>query len=640
MAEPSRRAQLIAQALEDLASFRMSDLLHGVTAEGLAASSSRSASPISASAVRYHFGRDGSQAFDREDLARGLAITALDELIGRLASWTPVADQQLEAEVVRLLRLRPGAGPRAAILLALAASRDEAHIAGRLEELHRTLVAALEQLVAADLDASRRRPAGGASSLEVARSVASLVEAGLVGTALVLDGSPELLATTVSDLVAGLSESAAGDDAIEPRSGVDPQERVTALERRLDRVGAESDEGLRLVTELLAHAPGGTWVFGRLRTRAERLLAQPKLRTTPAGQRAWLAAAGLLCMADGNRELADEVATTGLRTLALEPTHEAIMEGIRTGWLLVRLDRFEEALEQLERMRRLATGHGFHAHVAFARAVEAHARCSVGPLDVAMDMAHREASPEPTSPVARLGASWGAASAIRACVLAGSLDGAERQLGMVAESDEQPDLGATMLLLSRGILDVARGRPDDALASLVRVRDRHRRAGVENTAGWPWLAPMTQALVELDRRAQARDVIDGVSATVSRWGTDTVRAELLRARALVETDTGARRQALTEAGRVLDESPAAVDRALVAGALAALPLRGTALTPRVRQAAVLAAAGNTNAQIAGELGIAATTVARHISSALRATGSRNRTELARRIDAPLRDAER
>lgn len=415
--------------------------------------------------------------------------------------------------------------------------------------------------------------------------------------------------------------------------GIDVDRRVTEVERTLNDLPATDERALQAAIELFTLGPGSTWVFGRLRRRAELLLREPTLRSTELGMRVWAAAAGMLSMADADRALADEAASVTLRTQVLGASPEALGGGLRSAWLLVRLDRFEEALEELERWRAVARAAAMDDHAAVMDAVEAHLRCSLGPLDLAVSVGTRAAAAARPTAVAGLARSWGSSSVIRAHLLAGEPAAAELVSRTAPSADERLDLGGIMLLLARGLLAVERDRPAVALRALVRVREHHRRVGVENLAGWPWLEAMVVSLHALNRSREAHALIEEVQPSVLAWGTPTLVAELHRARAVVATSLGERNRELAEVARLLAESPAVIDRSRTAPARRAGNAAGALgeLTPRVREVAELAASGLSNAQIGMELGIASATVARHMSAALRATGAQNRTELARRL---------
>ncbi len=503
-------------------------------------------------------------------------------------------------------------------LIAIACLTDPAE--PRLQDRVRSLHSALADLLTRVSSQKRRLAARDAEPL-AATLVSAMLAPGAVGDLLL-----DVLAA------GGVRAERPASPAAAAR-GIDIDRRVIELERTLDDLPATDERALQAADELFTLGPGSTWVFGRLRRRAELLMREPALRATEFGTRVWAAAAGLLSTANADRTLADEVASVTLRTQELGPSPEALVGGIRTAWLLVRLDRFEEALEQVERWRTIAHGAGMDDHAAALDAVEAHLRCSLGPLDLAACVGIRAAAAERNNAVAGLARSWGSASVIRAHLLAGEPAAAELASGAAPSADERLDLGGVMLLLARGLLDLDRRRPAVALKTLVRVREHHRRVGVENLAGWPWLEGMVVSLDTLNRSGEAHAVIDEVQERVLAWGTPTLRAELHRSRAVLATSLGERNRELAEVARLLAESPAAVDRSrMPTSRRSESGVRGLRdLTPRVREVAELAASGLSNAQIGTELGIASATVARHMSAALRATGAQNRTELARRL---------
>ena len=356
--------------------------------------------------------------------------------------------------------------------------------------------------------------------------------------------------------------------------------------RRLDRAlaGCEpaSERGLRLAIELMALAPRSTFAFWRARRCAERLLEEPDVRATALGERAWTHAAEMLAMADGDRQLAEEVA----RAVTGGGHIRGRVDLLRSTWLLLRLEWFDAALAQLAAFR--ARGDLSVEDASFADALQGYALAAVGPVEEAIAAGRRAMAG------AGIGVHLGAAVAIRCHVREGRLDDAAAVLDAVPPPPRPATMGATALLIARGTLAAAAGRHTEALDALTGATDHLRRVGNRNPAGWPWLEPTVRALIGLGQRRRAATVFEQARPHALRWGTPLVLAELDRASAL----------------------------------LAEQPSPAGALTPRVREVALLVADGLQDREIAERLGLSPRTVHRHVAAALAATGSRNRVELA------------
>ena len=392
----------------------------------------------------------------------------------------------------------------------------------------------------------------------------------------------------------------------------------------------------------------GTAIFARVRRRVEPLLADPRLTGTPAGRQVWQAAAELLSMADADRALADRAADAALATpLAGQPTRAAL----RGGWLLARLERFDDARGRLLGARAIAGRDD--PETALADAMVGHLALLAGPLEDAVTAG--DAAAASGHPIA---APWGTAVCARALLLCGDLDGAEDALA-AAGPPGPPTLGATMLVQARAHVALAAGRPAEALDALRVVAEHRRRVGGLNPAGWWGTTEVeVRARLALGDRARAAAAVLAAAEVAGRWGTPVVLAELDRARAAVAEDHEAAVDPALAAERALRGSPAHVERlrcAWTVDRLLAGPLREDAhgtgldprhallggaagtleampvLTPRVREVAGLVAEGLRDQQIADRLGLSVRTVGRHVSTALRATGCRNRTELAVRL---------
>jgi DNA-binding NarL/FixJ family response regulator len=263
---------------------------------------------------------------------------------------------------------------------------------------------------------------------------------------------------------------------------------------------------------------------------------------------------------------------------------------------------------------------------------------------------------------------YGASFAARALLLAGEL---EEALATVKTAPVTPSsgrsMGSTMVSLASGLCGLAEGRLDEALDELLAVRADKRRAGAPNPAGWPWLEPAVVALIRLDRGVEAQLLARSELEPARRWGSPAVVATAQRALARTMKPSAERLELLEEGWRLVADSPAMVERGLAANALAtelgrsdrrhtslsrmaqeaamtagvahcmeplawpeshaSLPL--ASLSPREREVAELVSEGLTNVQIASRLFLSSRTVQAHVASALRKTGVKRRTQLAR-----------
>jgi DNA-binding CsgD family transcriptional regulator len=228
----------------------------------------------------------------------------------------------------------------------------------------------------------------------------------------------------------------------------------------------------------------------------------------------------------------------------------------------------------------------------------------------------------------------------------------------------------TPVLFARGRLRLAQGRPREAADDLLAgARDLDALGMVEPFHHWPATAAV--ALAAVGDLGAARRVLDERGEDVRVWGTSGPRANLLRARGLVEGDL----DALGEAVAVAERSPARLEhwRALAelgaalrrrnrraaareplhealelarAGGALAIARRAHAeleatgeklrpllaggvesLTPSERRVADLAAEGHSNREIAQTLFLTVKTVESHLSNVYRKLGVRSRREL-------------
>lgn len=263
-----------------------------------------------------------------------------------------------------------------------------------------------------------------------------------------------------------------------------------------------------------------------------------------------------------------------------------------------------------------------------------------------------------------------------ALVDVGDLAAAEEALDRVpvAAGPDAP-FAANYLLSARGMLRLAQGRLDDAVADLRECGRRLEAWGVPNPALCPWRPPLARALLARGDRAAAAATAEEAVAAARAWGTPHVVADALRTAGLVAG--GAHGRALLEEAVAVaagGESPLEHARALAdlgaalrrggsvreareplrvavdlaarcgAGAIArrardelvatgARPRRvrttgADALTATQRRVAEMAADGLTGREIAQALFVSEKTVETHLTQAYRKLGITARAQLA------------
>jgi DNA-binding CsgD family transcriptional regulator len=340
----------------------------------------------------------------------------------------------------------------------------------------------------------------------------------------------------------------------------------------------------------------------------------------------------MLSMADGNRALAEEVArTTVLRDPAA--TVQDRMALLRGVWLLLRLEWFHAALRQVKAFRSHGDLNG--EQETLADALEAYAYAATGPTDRAIALGRR------TLGGSGLGVLLGASVAARVLTRCGRYEEAHEVVASAPPPRRPADIGATSLLIARGTLAAQDGRPTEALNNLRTAGDHLRRVGSRNPAGWPLLEPTVHALVQLGQRSHAAAFLATGHEDACRWGTPVVVAEVHRATARAGASPKDVLAARAAAVAVLAGTEAQLEhewalRDLEAeggnagrgtAATATEPL--AALTPRVREVALMVAEGLRDREIAQQLHLSPRTVHRHVATALETTGARNRVDLAR-----------
>jgi hypothetical protein len=439
------------------------------------------------------------------ELAAGAEAMALR--YGEVLGGAPDGDHLVVALEEHLRRFAPRASPAGAVAarerlfyLAVAACDDDPDLARRLRDLAAATARAFEPVVAQYLSVTGRRPRPGSSLAELPLLVGGLLE-GLVLRMRADPAGLDRAALSVLRALEGWTEPAAQRDGDEDAGPIEA--RVRRLDRRLAVLDATSPAALELALELLGHVPRSAFAFWRARQRLGPLLADDRLGTTELGRRVQLAGAEVLAMADGDRATV-EAALALRRRVA---TQDAMGE-LRHAWLLLRLERFADADEQLRTVA--ARGDLGPEARTLLDAFTAYARALTGPRDAALSAAR--AASDGTG----FGAAFGRGVAIRLLARAGALD----EAAALAEAGPDPrpgDVGSTMLLIAHCTLDVARGRPTRALDGLIAARDALRLVGNRNPSGWPWLEPMAAALVRLGRRQDALALVQGARTDAVRW---------------------------------------------------------------------------------------------------------------------------
>jgi DNA-binding CsgD family transcriptional regulator len=264
---------------------------------------------------------------------------------------------------------------------------------------------------------------------------------------------------------------------------------------------------------------------------------------------------------------------------------------------------------------------------------------------------------------------------------AGELDAAERELiaaGRVAsamDTESGSDNAARIgLLVSRGKLDLRRGKAERALAEFRACGDQLARIGARSPAIVPWRSNAARALAAMGDVTEARRLVEeelaiaevgGAPGAIGHslrvlgglsGGTEALetlelavrhleesQAALERARGLVDYGAALRRSRRRQAAREplrrgLDLAERCGAKALATRALAEVRLTGArprrtalegpdALTEREREVAVLAARGLSNREIAESLVVTVKTVEWHLRHAFRKLGIDSRVKL-------------
>jgi DNA-binding CsgD family transcriptional regulator len=277
-----------------------------------------------------------------------------------------------------------------------------------------------------------------------------------------------------------------------------------------------------------------------------------------------------------------------------------------------------------------------------------------------------------------LGSAFALALLIEALVETGELEGAERALsGSSLGADIPPGLPTNDLLEARGLLRLAQGRSRAALDDLVEFGRRDELWGGANPLASRWRSRAALAHAALGEAERARGMAQEDLERAGRWGAASGIGVALRASALVEETPSVDR--LREAVAALERSPARLEhaRALVdlgaalrransraearghlehgldlaeRGGARALAERARtelraaggrvsdpygagveALTASERRVAELAAAGQSNPEIAQSLFVTRKTVETHLGRVYRKLGIPGRMQLTQAL---------
>ena len=342
--------------------------------------------------------------------------------------------------------------------------------------------------------------------------------------------------------------------------------------------------------------------------------------------------------------------------------------------ILIDADRREVALRALEAAVDLAREHGLllgTASLLGLRVVAAWRTGDVGATEALarglLDLLEVSSTPV-VDPV-----HWGYLAL--SLVERGELDAAE---DAAVHSGVGPDLPALTYMgvpfQARARLRLAQGRPEDALVDVLELRSRDDRLGIRHLS-IPWHRVGVEAALAVGDSGLAADLADEQLERAGRWRTPSGRGLALTTKGL--TASGDRALGLLEEGAgLLRQSPARLDHARALADLgtalrrdgrraqAREPLRAgldaarscgarplvemahreltaagakprrlqfsgvESLTASERRVAELAAAGQTNRQIAASLYVTVRTVENHLARTYRKLGIGSRKELA------------
>jgi len=417
--------------------------------------------------------------------------------------------------------------------------------------------------------------------------------------------------------------------------------------------------------------------FDMMPEARDRLLAlREQVGTSSGGEPLLLANFAVLSWMDGT---ASETAAVALAALdegrLLEEVGTDTIAFLQAVWVLLGSDRLDEArraaFDGLAHARERGSFFGFVACCVLSsmiawragdlRESEAHSRTGLDLGDAPLFL----------RPAAL-------AYLALALVERGALEEAEQALADGLVGPYLPPLAQMNIgFYARGMLRVAQGRDGEAVEDLVEFGRREAYTGVQN-GSVDWRVPAARALLRLDRADEARALLDEQEAVARRWGTPASLGCALAGRAAwaIARGEGDGVALLEESLALLEASPCRLQRARVlfelgraqrrAGARAAaqatlaacveaaracgasvlaesanaeLEVAGArprhlqfsgaeSLTASERRVALMASAGQSNAQIAQALFVTAKTVENHLGRVYIKLAINSRKQLA------------
>lgn len=441
----------------------------------------------------------------------------------------------------------------------------------------------------------------------------------------------------------------------------------------------DPDAALRLEGAMLSSG----WLLGSRIAQADDLIERlAGLRGETPGERLLLAAAAAYAaFFGGNAGQALDLARRALAgdRLLAEQRVDAPPFWIATAAVLA-AERYDEHIAHLDAAEQVAARQGSvigSTLVLSSRAVNAYLRGSIA--DAAAGA--RDAMEQSVAAGWRGGHPYVVSALVLALVEQGELaaaDGVFRDQQLAAELPPQQLFDT--VLIARGTLRLAQGRPADALEDLRQAAGRQAQRGMEAPFFfYAWRPPAARSLAALGDRDGARRTAEEGMRMARRWGTSGWIASALRS--LAAADEGDARVArLREAVALLEGSEAGLERmhalielgvalrrarhdaesrepllealelaecaeawSIAERARAELAATGItrrkrtfvtaveALTPSERRVATMAAGGMSNPEIAQSLFVSRKTVEKHLGNAYAKLGISSRTQLAAKL---------
>lgn len=557
----------------------------------------------------------------------------------------------VEAIAPHLLELKPSGDPRVVATL-LKAAADPGSTAERAIEYSRRALA--EPPTAAE------RPRvlltlgvalGRAGNDDAVTTLRDAVEQS--------DGNPDLRTDAVRELALRLARDGHGLEA------------AALLEERIDQIADGPREAvLALELEHAGLAPLSPALHDRVRDRLKADRWRLK-SDTPLERSLLSAGTEYEAMAAGDAETAASLVLKAFRIRPLSGRGGKGLDGGRAIWLLLRAERFYEAMQLIERLLHEAGGSATAAAAMF-HAQAAYLQIQLGDMDAAgreaaegLGLAQANGFRMP----AEMAAAYQATALLEQDRLEAAIEAIEASPlsweGPTPSPQQPGTFGSAQLLIARGRLRIAVGQEEEGLKDLLEVAAQKRRIGVANPAGFPWLGPAVEVLVSRGERERAEALAVEPLAAARRWGAPGALALTLAAagrarRRLAEIEEAAAivrgaatRSAQAEvacllavakasgkgsAGEVVSAANLAeacgmhrlarLTRARLSSRTDSQPNGLVDLTDRELEVVEMIAEGMTNAQIGAGLSISPRTVQVHVANAMRKSGTGNRTELA------------